>query len=127
MKQIQAAVGVIYNESNQVLVMQRHSVEGELWELPGGKLEPGEQPLDALHREMQEEIGITVVDAHFIDQFDYTYPDRHVILHAWEIVKFDGEPHGAEGQAIRWVDIAQLDRIDTHAANDPLLKLLKEA
>ena len=63
MKRVHVAVGVIVNEQRQVLLTRRHNDahQGGLWEFPGGKVEAGESVVDALARELAEELGISVL------------------------------------------------------------------
>ncbi len=78
--------------------------QGGLWEFPGGKREDGESVRDALTRELNEELGINVVAARPLIQVRHSYPDRNVFLDVWRVDAFSGEPHGKEGQPIRWVE-----------------------
>lgn len=74
------------------------------WEFPGGKLEAGETVLQALAREYDEELGVSVRDASSWFVFENTYPHAHVRLHVCRIRGFDGQPRAKEGQTFRWFD-----------------------
>lgn len=78
------------------------------WEFPGGKIEAGEPPRDALARELHEELGITVVDARPLIRFRHEYSNRTVLLDTWLVTRFAGELHGREGQAFAWAAIEAL-------------------
>ena len=76
------------------------------WEFPGGKLEACESPLDALKRELAEELGIGVRQAVFWKSLDHEYEERGfgVRIYFFHVTEFAGEPCGAEGQNLRWVE-----------------------
>lgn len=119
-KRIEVAVGVLHRQGN-VLVAQRLVQDRyfEKWEFPGGKLEQGEEPVDALRRELKEELNINIAQVAPLIRLDHDYPDRQVRLHVYEVLEFSGEPVGYEGQAIQWVkpfECAQLDFLQANAA-----------
>ncbi len=91
------------------------------WEFPGGKFEPGESPLQALIRELHEELGIAVETAGPLICHRHTYPTRDVVLHTFEITAWQGEPRGRQGQALRWLPADTIDPADLPAADVPLL------
>ena len=70
LKKVHAAIGVIYHpDDKQLILAARRSPDQSYpgyWGLPGGKIEPGEKPQVALHRELHEEVGITVLTSEFI-------------------------------------------------------------
>jgi len=122
MKRIEVAVGVIKRDG-KLLVGQRivKDLYYQKWEFPGGKLEPNETGLQALKRELSEELAIEVVEAKPLIQIDHDYIDRHVRLHVFEVVDFQGEPCGKEGQAIQWVAPKQCLELDFLEANKPIV------
>lgn len=124
---IHVVAGIICNSIGEILVALRpkHVLQGGLWEFPGGKIEAGETPFQALVRELQEEINIHVVRAKHFMSLQHQYPERVVMLEVWQIEEFDGTPHGNEGQEIRWVTAHVLAELDFPEGNREVVELLK--
>lgn len=120
---VHVAVGVIANESGQILLAKRpeHLHQGGLWEFPGGKVEPGEPVPAALKRELSEELGIDTLQCHPLIQIRHNYSDKAVFLDVWKVTQFTGIPAGCEGQEIRWVEPAHLVNYTFPAANQPIV------
>lgn len=110
METIQVVAAVLKDEQGQVLINRRPAGKpwAGYWEFPGGKIEPGETPIEALRREFHEELGLTVHDAHSWLQLSYDYPERRVHLDVWRVRGFSGTPRAQEGQTLAWVRIAEL-------------------
>jgi 8-oxo-dGTP diphosphatase len=106
---IHVACGVLVNAAGEVLLAQRP--EGKIaagyWEFPGGKIEPGEAALDALRRELHEELGIGVQAAEPLIRFRHAYTNRTVVLDTWRVTAFAGEPQSREQQALRWLPVTR--------------------
>lgn len=98
------AAAVVVRADGAVLLAQRPPGKpyAGYWEFPGGKLEPGEAPRDALERELVEELGIVVRRAAPWIVQEHVYPHAHVELHFFRVFAFDGEPVGHDGQAFAW-------------------------
>lgn len=94
------------------------------WEFPGGKRETGESAEQALARELQEELGITVRALMPRIQVPWLYPDVAVFLDVYDVLDYDGVPRGREGQALSWSSIGGLGEYDYPAANLPVLTSL---
>jgi len=117
---------VIYRKNVTLPLAKRHfhQHQGERWEFPGGKLEIGESPIDALKRELKEEINITVLSADTFTTLERHYPDKSVCLHFFIVTAFDGEPSHQEGQEICWVSKAALSDYEFPDANRSIVALL---
>ena len=104
---IRVACGVLVNPQDEVLLAQRP--EGKIaagyWEFPGGKIEADESTLQALTRELHEELGVTVCAANPLIRFRHDYSNRVVVLDTWRVTAFDGVPRACEGQALRWLAV----------------------
>lgn len=101
------AVGVLTTADDMVLLGSRP--EGKpwagWWEMPGGKLEPGETVQQALRRELREELGIEVTEDRAWVTYVHQYPTTTVRLHFRRVTAWDGQPKGLENQALKWVPI----------------------
>ncbi|MBA2653953.1 MAG: NUDIX domain-containing protein [Gammaproteobacteria bacterium] len=118
-KVIHVAVGIITNADGELLVAKRpdHWLGGGFWEFPGGKLEANEDSVMALKRELLEEVGITVNECTPLIRLTYAYPERTVILHAWDVKLFSGKAAGLEGQEISWRQPNTLNQLNMLPAN----------
>lgn len=119
-----AAAAIVSTDGSHVLLARRPSNvdQGGLWEFPGGKLAPYETGLEALKRELHEELGIEIHRAHPLIRIHHEYPDKHILLDVWQVMDFVGEPFGREGQAVRWVPMTELYSYPFPAANLPILR-----
>jgi 8-oxo-dGTP diphosphatase len=123
---IHVLVGVIEDARGRVLVNRR--VAGThmagFWEFPGGKRQADESRIDALRRELREELGIDVQSAKPYLEIEHDYGDRHVLLDVWTVTAYEGEPEPVERQELRWVEVAGLDDIGLLPADRPLVEAL---
>lgn len=101
---IDVAVGVILRADGRVLLGQRPEGKpwSEWWELPGGKIEPGESVQQALARELDEELGIKVTESAPWVTYVHEYPKSIVRLAFCKVTGWEGEPRGLENQALAW-------------------------
>jgi len=97
------------------------------WEFPGGKLALDELPFDGLARELREELGVEISAANPVISYMHHYADRRVLLDLWHVTRYSGAPHSAEGQAIKWVRLSELDNIGLLDADKPMIEPLKKA
>ena len=108
----------------KVLIQQRP--EGKrhsgFWEFPGGTVEASETPLEALRRELQEELGVSVSNAEPV-----TFAtNSHIILLLFACKNWAGEPEGKEGQTTEWVTPAELDQYEMLNLDEALVLPLRE-
>lgn len=120
---IHVAAAVIEDGLGNIFLAKRpdNKHQGGLWEFPGGKVEPGESPKAALIRELDEEIGIQVIECQPLIQVPYHYADKSVFLDVFRVTSFTGKAWGKEGQDVRWVPVNKLDSYTFPAANQPIL------
>jgi 8-oxo-dGTP diphosphatase len=121
-------VGLIADGDGRWLVNQRRAgthLAGR-WEFPGGKSEPGEAPGAALKRELEEELGIDVLQAEPWFELLHDYPDKSVRLDIWRVERYRGEVAAREGQVLRWVTLAELESLPLLEADWPIVERLAQ-
>ena len=96
------------------------------WEFPGGKFESGEAPFSALQRELDEELGIEVLEAQPLLELTYDYPDKRVRLDVWRVLRYRGEAAAREGQPLRWVTANECRGLALLEADWPIVERLEQ-
>ncbi|MGH8443282.1 MAG: Nudix family hydrolase [Nevskiaceae bacterium] len=126
-KYVHIAAGALKNARGEVLVCQRpaHKIYPGEWEFPGGKVEPGEDALAALRRELHEELGVTVTQARPLIRLRHRYPELAVDLDTWLVDRWQGEPVSREHPATAWVMPDALPGWRLLAADQPIVKALR--
>lgn len=132
MKTVHVAVAVVEkntgeNMLGEILIAKRpdHLHMGGFWEFPGGKVEPGETVLQALQREIREEVSLDIYGAQPLLQIPFQYPDKKVLLDVWRVTDFSGAAQGCEGQKVLWVPQQQLNNYQFPPANRAILTALQ--
>jgi len=118
---VRLVVGAVLRDAaGRVLAARRERPAG--WELPGGKVEPGETEPAALVRELREELGVTVEVGERIGPDVPIDPD--FLLRAWTAALIDGEPAALEHAELRWLAPDQLDTVPWLPADRPIIASL---
>ena len=127
MQPVHVAVGVIVDDSGNVLITRRGLAthQGGLWEFPGGKVEEGESRSTALARELREELGIEIGRTSPLLEVRHDYGDKVVWLDVHLVRDFCGEALGLEGQPLAWVLPAELTQYQFPAANVPVVEAVR--
>jgi 8-oxo-dGTP diphosphatase len=99
-----------------------------LWEFPGGKVEAGEEPEDALVRELYEELGIEIAKKDLVPLTfaSHAYPDFHLLMPLYVCRRWRGDVSAHEGQELLWVKPDALRLYDMPPADEPLKRALRE-
>ena len=126
-KIVHVAAAVITRPDGSVLLGQRapDTFYPGYWEFPGGKVEPGETPRDALIRELDEELGMRVDAAYPWITREHVYEHAHVSLHFFEVTAWRGEIHDRVHSALSWQQAGAMDVGPMLPANGPILKALR--
>ena len=121
-------VAALIWENNRFLACQRpaHKARGLLWEFVGGKVEPGETKEQALIRECQEELAITVAVQDVFMEVDHVYPDLTVHLTLLNASIAEGIPQKIEHNDLRWITVEEIDQYEFCPADEEILRRLKE-
>lgn len=126
-KIIHVAVAAIEDGEGRFLVSKRHHHlhQGGLWEFPGGKLEPGESFLQALARELKEELNVSPLQSEPLIRITHHYKDRSVLLDVRRVKSFIGVPNGMEGQPLAWLHPESMQFSNFPAANRSIILALR--
>ena len=124
---IHVVAGVLRDAQGNILLAQRPVDKhlGGLWEFPGGKCEVNESAVDALSRELHEELGIAEISSRPLIQVRHDYGDKKIFLDVYLVTDWQGEPVGKEGQPLAWVSQNEMEQYDMPAADEPIIKALK--
>lgn len=99
-------MSIVSAPDGRVLMAERtpKQLSPGFWELPGGKIDPGESPQEAAIRELEEEIGIRALSLTPWIRYEHAFRVRRIRLHFFKVNQWVGTPHGREGQRVAWID-----------------------
>ena len=120
-------VAAIIRDGDKVFATQRGYGEyKDGWEFPGGKIEPGETPQQALVREIKEELDTDIAVGDCLTTVEYDYPAFHLSMQCFWCEIVDGKPVLKEHEAARWLDADHIDSVDWLPADLTIIELIKD-
>ena len=126
MKQIEVVAAIIHDSHGRVFATQRgYGDYKDWWEFPGGKMEAGETPEEALRREIREELDTHIVVEHFVDTVEWDYPQFHLTMHCYLCRVESGHLELKEHEAAKWLNKDEFESVNWLPADRELLKKLK--
>ncbi|OUN93160.1 8-oxo-dGTP diphosphatase MutT [Blautia sp. An46] len=126
MKTIKVAAAIIIHD-NQIFATQRGYGEfKDGWEFPGGKIEEGETPQEALAREIKEELDTEIEVKDFLETVEYDYPEFHLSMDCFFCTIKSGELVLKEHEAAKWLTAETLDSVDWLPADQALVQSIKK-
>jgi 8-oxo-dGTP diphosphatase len=127
MKQVTVVAAVIIH-NNQILCVQRNHNKypyiSEKYEFPGGKIEAGETEIEALQREIREELAMEIQVQDKLMVVDHAYPDFALTMHTFICASANRDVVLDEHIALQWLDRSELSKLDWAAADMPIVAKL---
>lgn len=126
-EEVRVAAALINRNGRLLAARRAEGAQQGLWELPGGKIEPGEDPVAALRREVREELGCELGSAWLYDRVEYDYPDFHLSMDCYVCtLPADAEPAPHEGvhSELRWAAREELADLAWLPADEGLVRSL---
>ena len=119
-------VAALVRDRSKILMSRRRADQPmpNLWEFPGGKVEPGEAPTDALAREVREELGCEVAVGRIHEVVFHAYPEFDLYMLVYEARLTGGTPRALDVAEVAWVEAAHLPALDLLPADYPLARAL---
>ena len=125
MKQIEVVAAIIRKE-NKIFATQRGNGDfKDWWEFPGGKMEAGETPEEALMREIREELSAEISVDEFLCTLEYDYPQFHLTMHCYLCSLLTEALHLNEHEAAKWLAKDELDSVKWLPADMLIIDALK--
>lgn len=105
MKTIEVVAAIIMNDGQIFATQRGYGDYKDWWEFPGGKIEPGETPEEALVREIREELNAEIEVGRLVDTVEYDYPKFHMMMRCYLCRLISDEIELVEHEAARWLDM----------------------
>ena len=126
MNQIEVVAAIIHDAEGRIFATQRGYGEWEgWWEFPGGKMEAGESPEEALRREIWEELETRIVIEQLVTTVEWDYPKFHLTMHCYWCHVESGSLTLKEHEAARWLSTDELESVKWLPADLQILEKIK--
>ena len=127
MKTIRVAAAVIQKDGRVFATQRGYGPYKDGWEFPGGKIEPGEMPEQALAREIREELDAEIAVGEKLMQVEYDYPEFHLSMGCYRCAVLSGSLTLKEHESARWLRQDELDTVDWLPADQILVRRMQRA
>ncbi len=127
MKTIRVVAAIIRDEDKIFATQRGYGEYKDGWEFPGGKIEAGETPQQALKREIMEELDTEIVVGDMIETIEYDYPSFHLSMDCFWCTTVSGDLILKEHEAAKWLDRDTLDSVDWLPADLSLIEKIRQA
>ena len=124
-KQIDVVAAILHRDGAYFATQRGYGEFEGMWEFPGGKIEPGESPEDALKREIQEELGVDIAIEELLCTTEYDYPSFHLTMHCYLCCVEAGNIELREHKSARWLTSETLDNVEWLPADKEVIDKLK--
>ena len=126
MKSIEVVAAIICDDAGRVFATQRGYGEWkDWWEFPGGKMEAGETPEQALRREIREELAAEIEVGELLHTIDYDYPAFHLTMHCF-MCRLQGRVTLLEHEAAKWLAPSDLHTVRWLPADEEIIDILSK-
>lgn len=127
MKRIEVVAAIIHDDQGRIFATQRgYGDYKDWWEFPGGKMEAGETPEEALKREIWEELETRIVVEQFVQTVEWDYPQFHLTMHCYLCRVSSGHLELKEHEAAKWLSKDELESVNWLPADKDIVRKLKK-
>ena len=126
MKTVRVVAAIIIHEDKIFATQRGYGEFKDGWEFPGGKIEPGETPQEALVREIKEELDIEIEVKDFLETVEYDYPEFHLSMDCFFCTIRSGELVLKEHEAAKWLTAERLESVEWLPADKGLVEGIRE-
>ena len=127
MKTIRVVAAIIRDKDRIFATQRGYGDFKDGWEFPGGKIEEGETPREAIIREIKEELAADIIPGSLLTTVEYDYPDFHLSMDCfWAELQPDQNMELREHEAAKWLSLADIDSVDWLPADKEVVKAIKQ-